>query len=157
MNKRDYERLTQQTRQLRALGFTRDESEQLRRISMTLRRWHERECGTDNGCIERDAETSKTYWLDSYSGRRYATPDRETGAKKRLSAIIARRNARITDEHSKDAELNIHATCNAKTSGIVSSYIQGDPRGAALYIIRQGDVPAGEDVGAYYSRGICVY
>jgi hypothetical protein len=39
----------------------------------------------------------------------------------------------------------------------LSSYIQTDPRGAALYIIRPGDVPEGGDVNAYYSRGICVY
>lgn len=35
-------------------------------------------------------------------------------------------------------------------------YHQTDPRGCALYIIRPGDVPEGEDVSAYYSRGIAV-
>jgi hypothetical protein len=39
----------------------------------------------------------------------------------------------------------------------LSAYIQGDPRGAALYILRPGDVPAGADVDAYYSCGIAVY
>lgn len=39
----------------------------------------------------------------------------------------------------------------------VNAYIQGDPRGAALYILRLGDVPAGKDADAYYSRGVCVY
>ena len=84
-------------------------------------------------------------------------PDREAGAKKRLQSIIERRNARITDDHSRDAELNIHATCHAKLSGVVSTYIQTDPRGAALYIIRPGDDPAGADVAVYYTRGVCVY
>ena len=36
-------------------------------------------------------------------------------------------------------------------------YIQSDPRGAALYIIRPGDVPEGADVASCYNRGICVY
>jgi hypothetical protein len=39
----------------------------------------------------------------------------------------------------------------------VTPYIQTDPRGAALYILRPGDVPEGKDAGAYYNRGICVY
>lgn len=39
----------------------------------------------------------------------------------------------------------------------LSYYIQSDPRGASLYIIRPGDVPEGASVGGYYSRGICVY
>jgi hypothetical protein len=39
----------------------------------------------------------------------------------------------------------------------LTAYIQGDPRGAALYILRPGDVPEGESADAYYSRGICVY
>jgi hypothetical protein len=29
--------------------------------------------------------------------------------------------------------------------------------GAALYILRPGDVTAGADIDAYYSRGIAVY
>ena len=36
------------------------------------------------------------------------------------------------------------------------AYVQKDPRGAALHILRPGDVPAGEDVSSYYSRGIAV-
>jgi hypothetical protein len=35
-------------------------------------------------------------------------------------------------------------------------YVQGDPRGCPLYLIFPGDVPAGEDVGAYYNRGVAV-
>jgi hypothetical protein len=31
------------------------------------------------------------------------------------------------------------------------------PRGAALYILKPGDVPEGEDVSAWYSRGVAVY
>jgi hypothetical protein len=170
MNKREAERLTRQMDTLMALGFTHDEADSLRRISMTLQRWHERECGDGNEygswAIERDDNGDGKPYLVHHHYRhgkgadtvtRTAIPDRETGARKRLAAILAARNARITDDHSKDAEQYIHATCAAKLSGIVSSYIQGDPRGAALYIIRPGDVPEGGDVNAYYSRGICVY
>lgn len=39
----------------------------------------------------------------------------------------------------------------------ITYYLQTDPRGAALYILRPGDVPEGKDVDAYYNRGICVY
>ena len=144
MTRREAERLTHQENTLLSLGFTREEAEALRRISMTLHRWYERECGTDNGCIERDETTGKTYWLNSYTSRRYPTPDRETGARKRLEVIIDRRN--------KWAKLHID-----DYQGDVTTYLQTDPRGAALYIIRPGDVPDGGDVRSYYSRGVCVY
>lgn len=113
MTKREAERQMHQENTLRSLGFTREESEALRRISMTLHRWHEKECGIDNGCVERDEETGKTYWLSSSTGRRWPVPDRETGARKRLARIMAG-----------------HPT--------LSTYIQTDPCGAALYIIRPG-------------------
>lgn len=115
-----------------SLGFSQAEAERLRRISMTLRRWHELECGVGNSCIERDEETGKTYWLDSMTGKRYPAPDRETGARKRLGAITAQ-----------------HAG--------LSAYVQTDPRGCALYILRPGDVPEGKEAAAYYTRGIAVY
>ncbi len=57
---------------------------------------------------------------------------RETGAKKRL--------AKIMKQHQS-----------------LQAYIQGDPRGAALYILRPGDVPTGKEPDQFYSRGICVY
>lgn len=149
MTKQEAMRQTHQENALLELGFTREEAEQLRRISMRLQRWHERECGTDNGCIERDEATNKTYWLNSYTGRRYPIPDLETGARKRLSAIIAARNKRDAVEKATDSVLD--------KRGAITAYIQGDPRGAALYILRPGDVPDGQDVNSYYTRGICVY
>lgn len=117
---------------LQTLGISFDDAAALRRISMTLHRWHELECGTDSGAIERDEETGKAYWLNAVSGRRFPTADRETGALKRLATIMTRYPS-------------------------LRSYVQGDPRGAALYILRPGDVPAGADPSAYYSRGIVVY
>ncbi len=85
---------------------------------MTLRRWFELECGSSDGCIERDEATGKPYfyrsnhsYLDPHDPRaRYRTPDKETGAKKRLASIMAK-----------------YPT--------LTSYIQGDCRGASLYIL----------------------
>lgn len=103
----------------------------LRRISMTLHRWHELECGTDSGCIERDEETGIPFWRTD-NGRRYPALDRETGALKRLAKIMTR-------------------------YPMLSFHVQGDPRGCALYLLRHGDVPERGDPDAYYSRGVAVY
>ncbi len=114
-------------------GIEYSDAVALRRIAMTLHRWSELECGTDNGAIERDEETGKTYFrYASHTDRRFPCPDRETGALKRLKAIMAR-----------------YPTLTA--------YVQGDPRGAALYILRPGDVPNGAKADSYYNRGIAVY
>ena len=118
--------------QLARAGISADDAAALRRIAMTLHRWHELECGVDGGGVERDETTGKTNWYSAATGKRWPTPDRETGALKRLNGIMAKYPA-------------------------LSAYVQGDPRGAALYILRSGDVPAGEDVGSYYNRGIAVY
>jgi hypothetical protein len=143
--KREYERRMRQADTLRQLGFTPQEAHALRRISMTLHRWHELECGDGNGCIERDEKTGAPYWynanaryVDPHDPRaRRAIPDREKGAIKRLEKILAQRLER--------------------TRFYLGYYIQTDPRGAALYILRPDDVPQGADASAYYSRGICVY
>lgn len=111
-------------------GFTHDEASALRRISMTLHNWHEHEC---NGTIQRDEASNKPYAYNSLTGKRmYAVADKETGAIKRLNKILSRYPA-------------------------MSAFVQGDPRGASLYILRAGDVPEGQNADAYYSRGIVVY
>ncbi len=107
-----------------------DDARALRRISMTLHRWHELECGVDYGHIERDEKGVP--WQYSYNGGKWRTPDREAGALKRLASIMAR-----------------YPT--------LQSYVQTDPRGASLYILRPGDIPAGASVDSCYSRGIAVY
>ena len=103
----------------------------LRRISMQLRAWFERECGTDYGCIERDETTGKPYWLNSSTMRRYPIRDMEAGAMKRLNKIMSR----YPD---------------------LSYYVQTDPRGCALYILRPGDVLDGMEADSCYSRGIAI-
>lgn len=156
MTKREALRLTQQENTLLSLGFTREEAEQLRRISMTLHAWHERECGTDGGCIERDDATQKPYWLDSRTMRRHSIADREKGARKRLATIFNTRNARVCDCGWKEGDDTGHETeCPSRLP--VTAYVQTDPRGAALYILRPGDVPDGQSAGSYYTRGLCIY
>lgn len=113
-------------------GIHEGDAYDLRRIAMTLRRWHELECGDGRGCIERDEISGRPYWLSAATMRRSPIPDREKGALKRLAEIMARYPG-------------------------LGWYVQGDPRGASLYILRPGDVPVGEDADAYYSRGLAVY
>lgn len=130
----------------RGRAQARSDAEALRRISMTLRRWHELECGDSNDyaswAIERDGDEpdSKPYVVTHPHGRhgepiksrRTPIADRETGAKKRLAQIIAR-------------------------YPMLTAYVQTDPRGCALYILRPSDVPEGADVSSYYSRGVAVF
>lgn len=155
MTKREAVRQTQQENTLLELGFTRDEAAALRRISMTLQRWFELECGNSNDygswVIERDEDgDGKPFMVHHHyshgqgkdSVSRTPIADREMGARKRLDRIIAARNKR-----------DYHPIIKSD----VSAYIQSDPRGAALYILRPGDIPEGADASAYYNRGICVY
>lgn len=114
------------------LGISVEDALRLRKVSMTLHRWHELECGVETGGVERDETTGKTVWYSSFTGKRTPFPDRETPALKRLKTIMA----------------------NYPTLGY---HVQGDPRGASMYILRPGDVPPGEDPDAYYSRGLAVY
>lgn len=129
---------------LERAGISFDDAMSLRRIAMTLHRWSELECGDGNNyaswAIERDDDTEKPFMVrhhyahgngkDSIS--RTPIADRERGAIKRLGKIMA------------------------KYPGF-AFYIQGDPRGAPLYILRPGDIPEGEQADAYYNRGIAVY
>ena len=120
---------------LQQLGISWNDAIALRRISMTLHRWFELECGDGKQWIERDEATDKPFMcVHPHSGKsyRYKIADRETGARKRLAAIM-----------TKYPEL--------------LAYVQTDPRGAALYILRTSDVPAGEQVECYYNRGVAVF
>lgn len=123
-------------------GITREDAVQLRRISMTLDRWHLLECGDSDErasrVLVRGVKTGKTFNHDD-SGKPFMEyhphssptptnywpiPDRERGAHKRLALIMAR-----------------YPTLTA--------YVQTDPRGCALYI--------GEGLtDTNYSNGIAV-
>ena len=123
---------------LKRAGIAQTDAVALRRIALALHRWYELECGNSDEysswTIERDETTDKPYMVRyPHFGKSYRTPiaDREKGALKRLDNIM-----------TNYAQL--------------SYYVQTDPRGAALYIIRAGDVPPGGNVHAYYNYGIAI-
>lgn len=143
MNKATQEMLTRLTKVLLdtgsmgGLSVAMQDAADLRRISMTLHRWHELECGAGNGGIERDETTNKPYWYPAtgdaeFRKSRWPIADREAGALKRLAVIMARYPS-------------------------LQSYVQGDPRGASLYILRPGDIPAGASIDSCYSNGVAVF
>lgn len=113
-------------------GFTADETDALRRIERTLHFWAEAEC---NGEIERDGPDADGKPFRSFPNANkhivYAIPDRERGALKRLAGIMLK-----------------HPNYQA--------YVQGDPRGCGLYVVKTSDVPVGADIGSYYTRGIAI-
>jgi hypothetical protein len=151
MTKREALRQTTQANALITLGFTPSEAATLRRISLTLSRWAEHEC---NGLIERDeTRGNRPFWSSPGSGRHYVAPvaDRERGALRRLDATVTARNVR--SGFVQNAGYYGVMPKNAR----LDYYVQGDPRGASLYILRPGDVPAGADVDSYYSRGVAIY
>ena len=134
---------------LREAGISSEDAHALRRIAMTLHRWHELECGSGNDhaswCITRGRKVGKLFEHDEkgfayqevhshYSNKPEYTriPDREGGALKRMAKIMVRYPG-------------------------MSAYVQSDCRGAPLYILRPGDVPDGGNVASYYSHGIAVY
>lgn len=141
---------------LQALGFTYEESAQLRRIEMTLQRWGELECGNDNGrasyCVVRDESTGKPRMeVHPYDGKMYSYPvaDRETGALKRLAAIVKARNLRESP------------VTNGTPQNDVFAYHQGDCRGCNLHLVTREQL-TDRQTGAllpldqYYTRGLAV-
>ncbi len=125
------------------LGLSVPEILTLRRAEMTLSRWHELECGTGDErvtrSIERDETSGKPFMRVQYQSAsgwkdiRHAVADREAGALRRIAAIL--------EPHK----------------GKLVSYIQGDPRGCALYLLRVGkDISPGDDIDSIYSRGLAV-
>jgi hypothetical protein len=124
------------------LGFTADETCALLKAERTLHRWSELECGTGDDrvsiSVERDEQTGKPFRRVRYMGAGGKWQDRKSPCRDMEGAALRR----------------IGGIFGSKPG--LSFYHQGDPRGCALYVLRAGDVPAGEDVNAYYSRGIPV-
>jgi hypothetical protein len=122
---------------LENLGFTAVEARTLRRCSLTLQRWYCAEC---NGTIQRDGGEAdggeadgKPFYHSFLTGeRRGRIPDREKGALARIAAIVGSRRG-------------------------LRYYIQTDPRGASLYILRRRDIRRGDDISSIYTRGVAVY
>lgn len=118
-------------------GLTDAEVDTLLRCERTLTNWSTRECGDGSDwAIEREElpDGSEGRPFNVYHGpgeaRMYPIRDLEAGAMRRAEAI-------------------------AKAHGL-TVYHQGDPRGCALYVMRPGDVRAGECVTGCYTRGIAV-
>jgi len=134
MNRETYEMLNR----LERLGIATDDAFALRRISMTLQRWHEMGCGDGYWYVERENDdgTGRPFMVHQDTGRKYPCADREKGALRRLDAIMAR----YTD---------------------LAAYVQGDPRGAALYIYRKDSPYLAESKygieSCYSSVGVAVY
>lgn len=133
-----------------AMGIETSDAWQLRRVAMTLHRWHESECGDSSEyasyCIVRGYRDSPVSFVYDDTREPYMEthvhsmakpiyrriPDRERGAQKRLAAIMARYPSLL-------------------------AYVQTDPRGASLYVLRRDMVPDGAAIDSCYSRGIAVY
>ena len=151
---------------LRAAGINYEDACALRRISMTLQRWHELECGDGNdygswvivrGAFFNDTARGRIFvynddakpFLEHHHYQHGAgkdtvsytkLADRERGALKRLAAIMARYPG-------------------------FASYVQTDPRGCALYILPPDRLPSDWDINltrgdwlsANYPRGMAVH
>jgi hypothetical protein len=131
-------------------GISSEDARALRRISITLHRWHELECGADNGyasfVVTRGRKEKREFIYDEngspfieshpHSGAKTSyepIADRERGAKDRLAKIMTRYPE-------------------------LGTYIQTDPRGCALYIIPRDKIRDGLTVeNCYSSIGIAVY
>ena len=99
----------------RGITLSTNDVNTLRRAEMVLHRWAELECGDGDNykswSIERDETTGTPYMcIYPHDGnmRKYRTPDRETGALQRITAVCARNGLYF--------------------------YHQTDPRGCSLYI-----------------------
>jgi hypothetical protein len=131
---------------LRAAGLDQSDAHELRRIAMTLSRWHKLECGVEGNhgpqstiSIERDGDEpfgkpftrfrrplSNGVWHDT----RYPCADREKGALTRLAKVMKRYPA-------------------------LRAYVQTDPRGHSLFILRPEDIRG--ELDQCYSNGIAVH
>lgn len=196
---------------LQGAGISLDDALALRRISMTLQRWFELECGWDaghgSGCIARGRKNSTRLqgWRCDESAETDGVPVSPesrgcghtwttgiaTGESPMICPKCLNATARMTkfrvmsmngafeydDNGSQFMEFHPHSGGETRYSPIadrekgarkrlekimskyptLKTYIQGDPRGCALYIIRPGDVPDGANVDSCYSRGLPVY
>lgn len=129
------------------MGFTLAEADTLRKAERTLHRWHELECGDGNDhcswAIERGHRTPKGFEHDE-NGKPYLLRYWHDGKVT---------NERLSDRE-KGARNRIDKIMSAHTDYV--AYIQGDPRGCALYIVARKDVREGESLDSVYTRGFGV-
>ena len=160
---------------LRAAGINYEDACALRRISMTLHRWHELECGDGNDygswAIVRGAKPKR----DRMGARLDGGPNDETFLHDDDGAPFLEHHhyrhgdgkdtvsyTRLTDRE-RGALTRLKAIM-ARYPGFVP-YVQTDPRGCALYILTPDRLPAdwdtdltrGDWLSCNYSRGIAVH
>lgn len=124
------------------LGITFEDAQALRRISMTLHRWHELECGDGNyyasWCVVRGRKVGAAFEYDD-NGKPYLERHAHTANKPTYTLIADRERgalARLAEIMARYPKLG--------------AYVQGDPRGCALYV--------GEGLTeTNYSRGIGIW
>jgi hypothetical protein len=145
-NARDHE----SCRQLVEAGVDSIDALALRRISMTLHRWHELECGSSDNykswCLTRGVLKNGKEFHHDEDG----LPFMEIHYHDRNGAVYNR-----VGDREKNALMRLKAIMTKYPA--MGYYIQGDPRGASLYIFRPGDIPDGEKADSMYTRGIAVY
>lgn len=109
-----------------------DDIAKLLRIEKKLRRWHELQCGVDAGRVEEvGGEGSGKWEFVNRHGNRSPIRDAGKQARKALNA------------------------CTAGNPDLIF-YVQTDPRGYALYLLKKSQVETGEDVNAVYNRGVAI-
>lgn len=109
-----------------------DDIAKLLRIEEKLRRWHELRCGIDAGHVEEIGSEGSGKW-EFVNRHGHRSPIRDAGkqARKALNAFTAENPDLIF-------------------------YVQADPRGCALYLLKKSQVDSGEDVNAVYNRGVAI-
>ena len=146
-------------------GISHSDAIDLRRISMTLHRWHELECGDGNEygswAIVRGKRTSARIKTEQGLNVRQDTFEHDDDGKPYLEHhhyMHGRGKDTVTYSALSDRErgaLKRLAKIMAGYPGF-SFYVQGDPRGCSLYIIRPGDVRDGLTIDACYTNGVAV-
>lgn len=178
MNKHTHEMLARLEQVLRAAlspddlphygdSIARQDAADLRRISMTLHRWHELECGDSNDyaswTVVRGKRTSTRIKTEQGLNVRRDTFEYDDAGKPYME----------THHHTAFPNLSkptVYTTLPDREAGALkrlakimarypalSYYVQTDQRGCALYILRPGDVPAGASLDSCYSNGLAVF
>ncbi len=137
MNKTQKQNLTRLENNLCRMGINLTDVRHLLRIERALHRWHELECGTERGAIERDEKTGRPWFRREVTNR--------TSGTHVVKWIV------------RDMEKsNLKALAGLMKSYLhLEAYVQTDPRGCALYILRKADL-AGADINSCYTRGVAV-
>jgi hypothetical protein len=123
------------------LGFSHAETDALVKAERALSRFAELECGIS------DCNRSISVFRDEETGRPFYRIEYRVGNEWKTSTQPKR--------DTEKAALQTVARILESKPGF-SAYHQTDPRGVSLYIIRPGDIEAGEDVRRLYNRGLAM-